>query len=150
MLVLLQYAMKKAHGIYSFCKNHWSGNLLNSSKLILLHLQKRCKKNRSLGGKMVGKLKCFACRQSNNPKYSFPISDKEALKKWLRYLKIRNRTPKKSSRLCKDHFNPRKVIQQNVLKSKSNLKNVKQQLFSTLFKCLWHLFLFIFFPWVIL
>ena len=85
---------------------------------------------------MVGKLKCFACRQSNDPKYSFPISDKEALKKWLRYLKIRNRTPKKSSRLCKDHFNPRKVIQQNVLKSKSNLKSVKQQLFSTLFKCL--------------
>ena len=53
---------------------------------------------------MVGKLKCFACRESNDPKYPFPISDKETLKKWLKYLNIKGRIPKKNSRLCENHF----------------------------------------------
>ena len=66
---------------------------------------------------MVGKLKCFACRESNDPKYPFPISDKETLKKWLKYLNIKGRIPKKNSRLCENHFNLREVLQKNPFKS---------------------------------
>jgi len=51
---------------------------------------------------MVGKLRCFACKKQNEPKYSFP-RDENRLKQWLKILSLVKR-PKKSSRICEEHF----------------------------------------------
>ena len=57
---------------------------------------------------MVGKLRCFACKKQNEPKYSFP-RDESRLVKWMKILSLDNR-PKKSSRICEEHFHKEDLL----------------------------------------